>query len=196
MLAVLLLHVFHLSHLPLINSFFSWLSRAKRLSTLYSLIAWMQKYAFLMNIYALIFFHRCTGNATCQCPREHTNTVSSILDANTVYGSTEERSRLLRTLKDGLMKTDNGNLPVSCIFCFLSSSNSHHLYIYLWDHLNALINTYIISTFLKKLYCCAAQKSTVLNRQTFESFVLISIAHSLRKQHKFYVVLVAYFSSP
>ena len=62
---------------------------------------------------------RCTGEQK-NTARQHVQTLTAVLDANTVYGANENRSRILRTLKDGLLKVDNGYPPV-CIFLFLLS---------------------------------------------------------------------------
>ena len=60
----------------------------------------------------MIFVDSCTGERH-KVAREQVGSISAIIDANTVYGSSETRSKALRTLKDGLMKTDKGNLPVN-----------------------------------------------------------------------------------
>jgi len=57
-------------------------------------------------------FDNCTGEEHNKL-REHTVAISAVLDANTVYGSDEKRLRLLRTLKNGLMKTHKGFLPLN-----------------------------------------------------------------------------------
>eukprot|EP00794_Sanderia_malayensis_P005388 gene5388-6061_t len=69
-------------------------------------------------------FDKCTGNNSCKCPRETINTISSILDANTVYGSDQTRNNALRTLKDGLLKMDKKNLPLNTFG--LPNSNAIH----------------------------------------------------------------------
>ncbi|XP_065062954.1 peroxinectin A-like isoform X2 [Rhopilema esculentum] len=58
-------------------------------------------------------FDTCTGSDKCRCPREHINDISAVIDANTVYGQDKNRLNKLRLLKDGLMKMDNGNLPLN-----------------------------------------------------------------------------------
>lgn len=59
---------------------------------------------------------RCTGEYPNGFPREQVNKISSYIDANDVYGSTETRAKLLRTMKDGKMKMgDDGLIPVNIL---------------------------------------------------------------------------------
>ena len=56
---------------------------------------------------------RCTGAYPHGKPRTHINTISSFIDGNTVYGSSDERAKKLRTMKNGeLILNKHGLLPV------------------------------------------------------------------------------------